>query len=97
MKTIDIEEIGQIYLDSRVFQTRRAITHFDDWGDNATIGVYLKIPAIMKAKVQDYRYGIFLGKHSIGYVVMIKDIEERVIGGEVFDTIQEMKTQWWLD
>jgi hypothetical protein len=97
MKTLNIDEVGEIIMDSPVLRPFRELKGPDDWGDQDTVGVHLKKLNynFSEAKAEDF--GRYLGKHDIGYVVGVKNWPGQVVSGEVFETLEELKQRWQID
>ena len=92
---LSIEQALEIWQDSPVLRPFRKINHRDDWGDEQTIGVNLK--RINYNFNNENDFGIYLGKHDIGFVVAIKSWDFKITGGEVFTSLEELKTVWEID
>jgi hypothetical protein len=94
MKILTMREVFEIWLDSSVLIRARKMAHRDDWGDQQTIGVHLKRVGISFPYLKGGDFAVFLGKHSCGFVVYIKTSAGGLASGEVFDTLDELKTRW---
>jgi len=78
-------------------QPRRP-TSTQDYGDQDTVGLHMKRNTFDIGDVAaDDVFGLYLGKHHDGYVIMVTDIWSKPNGAEVFETIEEMKEEWQLD
>lgn len=77
----------------------RVPTGPDDYGDVPTVGLQMKRNGfIVGATVPvDDSFGVYLGQHPDGFVIMIWDVFFRPIAAEVFQTIEDMKKDWSLD
>lgn len=69
-----------------------------DYGDQDTVGLHVKRNRFDIGDVAaDDVFGLYLGKHHDGYVILVTDIFSKPNGAEVFETIEEMKAEWQLD
>jgi hypothetical protein len=69
-----------------------------DYGDQDTVGLHMKRNTFDIGDVAaDDVFGLYLGKHPDGYVIMVTDVFSRPTGAEVFETLEEMKAEWRLD
>lgn len=94
MKSLTLDQLEEAWLNNdKPFGPFRELKTPDDWGDDATIGVHLKRKNtnIISAKESDF--GRFLG----GTLVGIKNWEGRIISGELFDSLDELKSIWVID
>ncbi len=99
---IDSVAVYQYWLDSPVFSVPRPTTKHDDFGDQETVGKHLKRRYIEFSDYEEYDFAIYLGKHEsvLGtkYIVGIKNYEgNRLISGESFNSLEELKEAWILD
>ncbi len=97
MKTLTLTETAKIYADSPVLRKPRKCKDSYDFGDQASVGVELK-PLGSSPQSPGNKFGRYLGKHNIGYVVAVYDgCSWQISSGEVFETLDEMKQVWMLD
>lgn len=92
----DADEAISYYMDSFIFKKPRNCLHKYDYGDIETVGVSLKrIDNKCPAKES---FGFYLGEHKDGFVVLTGNlIEYKDLFCEVFESVDEMKSQWILD
>lgn len=72
----------------------------DDFGDTKTIGLELKRRSYTIGAVDNDgndAFGVYLGQHPEGYVVFLWNMLYQPTGAEVFETLEELKTEWRLD
>lgn len=95
MTTISAEVAAILYgIQTELFDRMRKITSDPfDFGDAASIGCRVK-SVNPTAKEQ---YGAFVGKLSEGYTIVIYDLAFQILGGQVFDTVDEMHRIWMVD
>lgn len=77
--------------------SKRTPEHHHDWGDDGTVGIYLKRPN--KASTFGSDHGRFLGKVDGQYHVarVALSAAQEVLGMEHFNTVEEMQASWMLD
>lgn len=69
-----------------------------DYGDAATVGLHVKRTDLdLNDLNADDAFGMYLGEHQDGFVILITDLFSRPMVAEVFPTIEEMKEAWRLD
>lgn len=92
MKIIPFHKLGDLSALAQ-FQRRKS-NGSDDWGDPETATASLKRKGKTFEDLDlEKDFGIYLGNNTVGII----DIERRVIRGERFDSLEEMKAQWELD
>ena len=96
-KTLTGDQVADVYLDSPIWGNKKISKDVYDFGDNDTVGKHLKRSDI------DYftkpnGFGVFLGQHTIGWVVGIKNLMgSQLVSGLVYDSLDTLKQQWQLD
>ncbi len=94
----DVSAAREYLLDCPAFGEKRIPTHAFDFGDIHTVLLHLKRVGSTICDGSPDNYGVYLGEHTDGYVVGIKDfIGTNLTGCEVFESQEEMKTIWQLD
>jgi len=94
----DVSAANEYLMDCPVLVDKRVPTDAFDYGDEQTVLLHLKRVGSSIGDRKEDNYGLYLGYHSDGYVVGIKNfLGNGFIGCEVFETIEEMKTIWQLD
>lgn len=69
-----------------------------DYGDQETVGLHVKRTTFDIGDVAaDDVFGLYLGKHQDGYVILVTNVFYTTIGAEVFETLEEMRKEWKLD
>lgn len=99
MNKRDAAAARDYFLDCHAFAERRMPTHAFDYGDIHTVMLHLKrIGSSIEDPMESPNYGFYLGHHSDGYVVGVKNFfGDALTGCEVFETEEEMKAVWQLD
>ena len=98
MRTGSVSEAREYLASSAGFGEKRVPTSAFDYGDEKTVLLHLKRVGSCISDTRQDNYAVYLGKHKDGYVVAIKDFfGSNLTGCEVFDTEEEMKTEWQLD
>lgn len=98
MKKGDVSAAREYLMECAVLNGKRIPNDAFDYGDEQTVMLHLKRVGSVICDDKEDNYGIYLGHHSDGYVVGIKDLFGRdFIGCEVFDSVEEMKVTWQLD
>lgn len=69
-----------------------------DYGDEATVGLQMKRNSY-RLGVGDGEndFGMYMGKHDAGYVILTWGLLWNPTGAEVFSTLDDMKAEWRLD
>lgn len=69
-----------------------------DYGDELTVGLQMKrnTYALGDDDGMD-SFGMYLGHHAQGWVILVWDLFWNPTGAEVFSTLEEMKSEWRLD
>lgn len=95
----DSSVAADYWMDSGIFGNKRIPTAPFDYGDDATVGLNLK-----RSKYEfgsgdgNDSFGIYLGKHSEGYVVAVKKLDWSGFSAcEIFPTIGDLHAEWRLD
>jgi hypothetical protein len=98
------EEVAMEFWAKTGFWAKRKPRDAEDWGDQATIRMQLKRKGRTLETAQDGDYGVYLGDHSAwaqkkpAYVVGLKPITSfKLIGVEIFSSVEDMKAEWMLD
>ncbi len=73
--------------------------HPYDYGDDATVGVYLKTPVEHVTKAKPREHARFAGKVDNQYhvAVLAVTVEEKFLRVDRYSTIEEMHAVWALD
>lgn len=67
-----------------------------DYGDEATVGLQMKRNKYSLEGVGD-DFGMYLGQHGQGYVILVWGLFWNPVCAEVFPTLDDMKAEWRLD
>ena len=97
---IDSAKAYNYLLDSSLFGKKRNSKDAFDFGDDATVGKHLKRRYLTFNEYEiELDFGVFLGKHADGkWVVGIWNTDcSNLVGGEVFDSLGDLKGVWQLD
>jgi hypothetical protein len=96
---IDADQACQYWLDSPVFFEKRQSKDQFDFGDDRTVGKCLKRRYLSFYDYQEnLDFGRFLGKHQDKWVVgIVNEDSSQLVGGEVFDSLEDLKQAWELD
>lgn len=99
MRSLDAALAREYFFACHAFSEKRYPTHALDYGDIHTVMLHLKrIGSRLEDSLESPNYGYYLGHHDDGYVVGIKNfLGDDLIGCELFDTEEEMKSVWQLD
>lgn len=87
----------QFQMDSPILRKPRPAKHKDDFGDQESVGLCLKIPGMKAMSLGFDRFGTWLGRHGDKYVVGIVGPNRELTGCEIFDTLDEVHQRWILD
>jgi hypothetical protein len=69
-----------------------------DYGDVPTVGLQVKRVNLDIGDIDaDDAFGVYLGQHPDGFVILIWDIFYQPTSAEVFQTIEDVKREWRLD
>lgn len=95
----DAKTAANYWMDSGIFGEKRIPTAPFDYGDGATVGLNLKRNSYdFGSGDPNDVFGIYLGKHSDGYVVGIKKLDFSGFSAcEIFETIGDLHAEWRLD
>lgn len=87
------------WLDSGVFGEKREPSGPFDFGDIKTVGLNLKRNSYdFSSSNPNDVFGIYLGKHTDGYVVAIKKLDWSGWSAcEIFDGLGDLQAEWRLD
>jgi hypothetical protein len=87
------------WMDSGIFGEKREPTGPFDYGDGKTVGLHLKRNTYtFSGSDGNNCFGVYLGRHSDGYVVGIKSLDLNGFNAcEVFDSIGDLHAEWRLD
>lgn len=82
-----------------MFGPKRVPANNNDFGDLKTLMMHLKRRNIKFLELRDGDFGIFLGEHKGKWIVGIlaEGFSKRLISGESFDSLEELKQTWELD
>lgn len=71
----------------------RKILHPDDYGDDDTIGVCLKVKWKSFHEMNNQDFGIYLGNCRVG----VRNLQNEIIRTIQYQSEEEMKKVWTLD
>jgi hypothetical protein len=96
---IDADQAYEYWLDSPIWGTKRPSKNDSDFGDTQTVGKHLKRSGLTFHQFEDnLDFGLYLGEHKGKWVVGIKNEDgSKLAGGEVFDSLSDLKQAWILD
>lgn len=95
---ISPQEAYNYWLDSSIFVTKRTPKNAEDFGDFSTIGCCLKRRGLDFNDLEECDFSIFLGVHNGKWIIINRSMElDRIVGGEVFDSLRDLKEAWQLD
>ena len=87
------------WMDSGIFGNKRIPIAPFDYGDAATVGLNLKRNSYdLGSGDPNDAFGIYLGKHSDGYVVGVKKLDWSGFSAcEIYDSVGDLHADWRLD
>lgn len=95
------EDAAQFWSDSPIFGNKRSPENRSDFGDDRTVGLSLRrigINVDCKDFAPDDSFGLFLGKHSEGWVVAIKKLDFSGFSAcEIHSSLESVQRKWELD
>jgi len=96
---IDATTAYNYWLDSPIWGHKRPTKNASDFGDAQTVGLHLKRSCLTFHQLDiTLDFGLFLGEHDGKWIVGIKNEDaSKLIGGEVFDSLSELRQAWELD
>lgn len=87
-----------VLMNAPLFEPKRTPYAEYDFGDEATVGLHVKISGKGICDAKDHDFGIYLGEYKgkfhVGTSTIMDFVPSRL---ESFDSLEELKMKWVLD
>lgn len=96
---LNATQVMNLWMNSPVLSDKRSPNGAQDFGDAETVGLHLKRRYLKFMEFQEsLDFAAFLGEHDGRWIVGILDGScSRLISGESFDSLEDLKEAWELD